>query len=244
MNYLQTQALVLKTWPLKEYDLIVALLSPELGKIRAVVKGVKRSTAKFRGYFEMPYHLNVQLYSSRSELKTISQTESLNPFLEIKKDIKKLFKAFVILEACLYGSSEGSESKPVFDLAIGVLNYLNQTATDNFVLGAFALKLLKAEGLTPEIKQCIYCQNPEIQAISVSEFATVCKNCAPANAKFFSKNTLTLFRLVLSNQINLAFSFAEKIPQNELKLSEELALDMLEHHFEHRLNSRAMATSI
>ena len=48
----RAEALVLRSAPLGEADLLVTLFTREAGKVRAVAKGARRSTAKLVGHLE------------------------------------------------------------------------------------------------------------------------------------------------------------------------------------------------
>ena len=48
----RADALVLRSVPLGEADLLVTLFTREAGKVRAVAKGARRSTAKLVGHLE------------------------------------------------------------------------------------------------------------------------------------------------------------------------------------------------
>lgn len=239
MPYLISEALVVKTWPLKEYDQIISLISPTLGKIRSVAKGIKKPSAKFKGYFEPPFLLKLELYEGKSELKTIVQAESINAYSNLKKDFTKLMSSFVILQACDYALEENADSKALFKLAIGVLNYLNvpQNPPD-FVLGAFGLRLLEVEGFTPILNSCAKCESKtDLTYLSIKDFGLICKRCR-TNEPQVPENILKLFQLTLNGHVKQALMSAKKMPSNEVKYAENLILDLIEFQMEKTLVSR------
>src|ERR1051325_11162408 len=75
MTY-RDEAVVLRTHKLGEADRIVTMLSRQHGKIRAVAKGVRRTSSKFGARLEPFMVVDVQLYEGRS-LDTVTQAESL-----------------------------------------------------------------------------------------------------------------------------------------------------------------------
>ena len=76
MPLYKDEAVVLRTHKLGEADRIVTMLSKSHGQIRAVAKGVRRTSSKFGSRVEPFMVVDVQLYEGRN-LDTISQVETL-----------------------------------------------------------------------------------------------------------------------------------------------------------------------
>ena len=75
------EAVVLRTHKLGEADRIITMLSRQRGKIRAVAKGVRRTTSKFGARLEPFSHIDLQFAVGRT-LDVITQVESLDAFGE------------------------------------------------------------------------------------------------------------------------------------------------------------------
>src|SRR5215813_6640058 len=71
-------AVVLRCQKLGESDRIVTLFTRKHGRIRAVAKGVRRTTSKFGARLEPFGHIDVQISESRSSLHTVSQVEGID----------------------------------------------------------------------------------------------------------------------------------------------------------------------
>ena len=65
MHLYRDEGVVLRTQKLGEADRIVTLLTREHGRVRAVAKGVRRTTSKFGARLEPFTHVDVQLYAGR-----------------------------------------------------------------------------------------------------------------------------------------------------------------------------------
>ena len=72
-------AVVLRTHKLGEADRIITLLSRGRGKVRAVARGVRRTSSKFGARLEPFSHVDVQLATGHS-LDVVAQVESLDAF--------------------------------------------------------------------------------------------------------------------------------------------------------------------
>ena len=72
-------AVVLRVTKLGEADRIVTLLTRREGRVRAVVKGVRRTKSRFGSRLEPFSHVDLQLYAGRN-LDIVTQAETLDPF--------------------------------------------------------------------------------------------------------------------------------------------------------------------
>ena len=66
MPLYRDEAIVLRTHKLGEADRIVTLLTRQHGKVRAVAKGVRRTTSRFGARLEPFMVVDVQCYEGRS----------------------------------------------------------------------------------------------------------------------------------------------------------------------------------
>ena len=73
------EAIVLRTHKLGEADRIVTLLTRQHGRVRAVAKGVRRTTSRFGSRLEPFTHVDLQLAEGRN-LDVITQAETIQPF--------------------------------------------------------------------------------------------------------------------------------------------------------------------
>ena len=73
------EAVVLRTHKLGEADRILTMLSRRHGKVRAVAKGVRRTSSKFGARLEPFMVADVQMYKGRS-LDIVQQAESLGAY--------------------------------------------------------------------------------------------------------------------------------------------------------------------
>src|SRR5690242_18053900 len=71
------EAIVVRTYRLGEADRIVVLFTKARGKVRAVAKGVRKTTSRFGARLEPTSHVALQLYEGR-HLDTITQAETLD----------------------------------------------------------------------------------------------------------------------------------------------------------------------
>ena len=79
-NSFRTEAIVLRTHRLGEADRIIEALTPEHGLVRAVAKGVRKTSSRLGSVVEPFMHSTLQLARGRGELHTVSQAQLLHPY--------------------------------------------------------------------------------------------------------------------------------------------------------------------
>ncbi|MEE2814921.1 MAG: DNA repair protein RecO, partial [Actinomycetota bacterium] len=92
------EAVILRTHKLGEADRIVTMLSRRNGKIRAVAKGVRRTSSKFGSRLEPFMVADVQMYKGRS-LDIVQQADSLGAYgADIAVDYERFTAASAMVE--------------------------------------------------------------------------------------------------------------------------------------------------
>src|SRR5215471_19113791 len=98
MPLYKEQGIVLRATKLGEADKILTILTQGSGKVRAVAKGIRRTTSKFGARLEPMTHVSLLLYQGRS-LDTVTQAEILSPFRASRRDFERIAAAETMLEA-------------------------------------------------------------------------------------------------------------------------------------------------
>ena len=98
MGLYRDEAIVLRTQKLGEADRIITLLTRGSGRVRAVAKGVRRTSSRFGSRLEPFTHVDLQLAEGRS-LDVVTQAETLHPFAgRIGSDYERYTAGTVMLE--------------------------------------------------------------------------------------------------------------------------------------------------
>src|SRR3989304_4519194 len=85
----KTEAVVVRAMDLGEADRILTLLTPGLGKLRAVAKGVRRSQSKLGGHLDLLTRSSVMVARGKN-LDIITQAQGLDSFLPLRNDLMRL----------------------------------------------------------------------------------------------------------------------------------------------------------
>ena len=229
---------VLRHYQLGEADRIVVLLTEEHGKVRAVAKGVRRTTSKFGARLEPMSHVRLLLYRGR-DLDIVSQAESVESLAPLLGDLDRASQAMAALEAVDQLALEREPNPALYRMLVGVLRTIAGPEPSPLVVPAFFWKLLAAEGLRPELDACVRCGGVEpdvtLVAFDLGEGGVLCRSCRSGTA--ISPAALTLLRDVLGGRLNEALALPESPTTHEVAV---LATRAIEHHLERRLRAVAM----
>jgi DNA repair protein RecO (recombination protein O) len=240
----RTPAVILKRMDLGEADRIVTLFSRDEGKIRAVAKGVRRTTSRSAGHLE-PFTLSDILLAVGRELDVISQADTLESFRVVRESLELSSHAYYLAEVVDLLTEDRQENRPVFDVLVQALHELALSHDIRLVLVAFHLRLLDAVGYRPELRECVTCRTaiqPERNRFSAQLGGVVCASCGPAEptARDIGTSALKLLRFVQATQGQRGVN----VPQAVCREAEALLRDYAEHIVERRLRSPALIARI
>ncbi|MCT9820024.1 DNA repair protein RecO [Microbacterium sp. W1N] len=195
------EVVVLRTHKLGEADRIVTLLSRRHGKVRAVAKGVRRTSSRFGARLEPFMVADVQLYQGRS-LDIVQQAESLGSYgAEIALHYDRYTAAHAMVEAA-DRLNEAEATPHQYLLLVGGLRALSRGDHDSrAVLDSYLLRAMSLSGWSPALDACARCGALGPHDWFVAQLGgTVCAACAPAGAARLRPETGDLLRALLAGE--------------------------------------------
>jgi DNA repair protein RecO (recombination protein O) len=181
MRAVKARAVVLSSLPLGEADRIVRLFTRELGRVDAVVKGVRKTTSRWGGRLE-PFNVcDLLLHPGRS-LYTVTQAQLVDVFAHLRLERQALVAAAVVCEAAAGLTPEHEPEVRIFALLRNTLRQLDAglqgpATRAPLVLGAL-LKLLYEAGYLPVLEQCASCGlGSRVLGFSAARGGLVCEDC-------------------------------------------------------------------
>lgn len=159
MRLTRDEAIVLRTQKLGEADRIITLLTRSSGRVRAVGRGVRRTTSKFGSRLEPFMHVDVQIAAGHS-LDVIAQVETLSPFgAAIGGDYARYTAGTAMLETAeRLVAEEGEPAVQHYLLLLAGLRALAEGAHEpTLVLDSFLLRALAVSGYAPSFDVCARC---------------------------------------------------------------------------------------
>ncbi|GAB3298441.1 DNA repair protein RecO [Parasphingorhabdus pacifica] len=236
MSLYRDSAVVLRVQKLGEADRIITLLTRRYGKVRAVAKGVRRTTSRFGARLEPFCHVDVQLYTGRT-LDVITQVQTLDAFgVHIVDDYQRYTTGCAVLETVDRLAAE--EEEPVLRLhllAVGALRALAGRERDpSLVLDAFLLRAMSYAGWAPALGECARCgvEGPHT-AFSVPGGGAMCVECRPAGSARPASVTFELMQALLHGN----WPVAEVAADTARREASGLIAAHLQWHMERQLRS-------
>lgn len=193
-------AVVLRVQKLGESDRIITLLTRRHGRVRAVARGVRRTTSRFGARLEPFGHVDLQLAGSPegvgTSLHSVSQVEAIvlygKAFLD---DYPRYTAASAIAETAERLSPiEREPALRLFQLTLGAFKALAaREHAAGLVLDAYLLRGMSQAGWAPALIECAVCGSPGRHgAFSVPAGGSVCANCRPPGSAHPNPATLDL----------------------------------------------------
>jgi DNA repair protein RecO (recombination protein O) len=195
------EAVVLRTQRLSEADRIITLLTREHGRVRAVARGVRRTTSRIGARVEPFSHVDVQLYEGRS-LDTVNQVETIAPHgAALAADYPAWTAGTAMLETAERLTPEEREpSLPQFALLVaGLRSLVGREHDPSLILDAYLLRSLAVAGWSPSFGECARCGAPgPHRAFSIPGGGMVCEDCRPPGSATPGEPTVALLAALLS----------------------------------------------
>lgn len=224
----KTEAIVLKRTNLGEADKILSLYTPNLGKIRAVAKGVRRPKSKLGGHVETLTRSSMMLAQGRN-LDIVTQSQTIDSFLALRNDLWFTSCALYVAELVERFTEEHMENYPVYRLLRHTIDSIVDTEDIDLLLRYFEIQLLGYLGYKPQLHTCIHCKaelEPVENYFSSSGGGVLCPDCRATEprVRLLSLNALKVMRLFQTS----TYDQVKKVHLN-LGLAKELETTMREY---------------
>ena len=153
----QSEAIVLRTYPLREADLLVTLFTRAEGKIKGVARAAKKSKRRFGGALEPLTWVRVY-YDDREgqELSRLDSCDILESPLSSTVDYPRVVALEHVGEALDELLPDREANDAIFRLAVSVLHQL-RSGSIWMPLTYFQLWLVRLVGFLPDLGECTAC---------------------------------------------------------------------------------------
>jgi DNA repair protein RecO (recombination protein O) len=238
---LTSEAVVLRTWPVHEADLVVSLFTRDFGKVTGVAKSALKSRKRFGGALEpMTVAQAWFVERPRQELVRLDQLEIVRSPLSLPVDATRLTVLSFFAEVLEQTLPEHDPQEAVFRL---ILSVLEQTTVEQpwLPLTYFALWMTRLMGLLPDIAHCTACGEALLAGeTSFNAFADglFCQVHRPGNGSDLSADSWQMALKMLRAPVT-AFA-GEAWPRRRGQDLRRFAMQSLERHMERKLKSGEM----
>lgn len=176
----QSEGFILRTYNIGEQDKIVVLFSRDKGLLKGVAKGARKFGNRFGSSLEPLSHVRMFYYEKEGkELVTISNSDLLESFFDIQKDLKTSYTLSYFSELIDAFFPARSKDDVLFRLLRSTLLSLQNGADVDFMSLYFEAWILKISGILPDFKHCKKCHKgaDETHWLSFKNDGILCSRC-------------------------------------------------------------------
>jgi DNA repair protein RecO (recombination protein O) len=238
MGVVSSDAVVLRTWPVRESDLIVSFFTRDYGRMSGVAKAALKSRKRFGGALE-PMTVARAWFAERprQELVRLDQLEIIHSPLSAPVDPVRMTVLSLYAEVLDETLPERDPQETVFRLVASVLE---QTTVEHpwMPLTYFLLWMTRLTGLLPDIAHCIVCGEvlhpgeTWFHSYSDGLFCALHRN---GNSSVLAADSWQLAQRMLRAPV-AAFA-AEPWPRRRAQDLRRFALQSIERHIERGLRT-------
>jgi len=190
----------MRTMDLGEADRVLTVLTPRLGKLRVIAKGVRRPRSRIGGGLQPFSDVQLVLAVGRT-FDVVTSTSLEDPHLGLRNDLHSTAAAWYVVELADRFCEGAADSHEAFRLLAQALSALDagSEVSREVVARWFELHLLEAMGFRPELTRCLECGaeiQPDGNSFSPVGGGVVCPQCAHAahGARPVSVDALKILR--------------------------------------------------
>jgi len=238
----ETEAIILKTFPLGEADRLVSFLGRASGRVRGVAAGARRVKNRYGSTLEVLSHVQIWYVEKETrELVRIQQCELLESFHKAQSNYELSTGLAVISETAELVLPDHEVAESMFRLILLAVREIERTGDWALPLSYFAFWTVRLGGWLPRFDRCAQCG---------AEFGTGAAYHAPWEPGLLCEECRRPGMKPLHLEARqLAERFAgERLDQMETRKSSSIALSELregalnwiEHHSDRKLKTRTL----
>lgn len=215
MKQIKVNGIILVENNMGDYDKMLTMLTPNLGKIGCSAKGARKPKSLLLAGSQFLCFGEYLLYKS-GENYVINSCETIELFYNIRTDLDKLTYATHITKIINDVTTENQNSYNTLKLFLNTLYEISETDKNmDLILAVFKLRLLKVLGFSPNIRECVACKSKEnLTYFSLKDNGLKCEICSKQDtgAIMLSEPTINAIKYILMADAKKIFSFniAEK----------------------------------
>jgi DNA repair protein RecO (recombination protein O) len=153
----QSEALILRTYPFHEADLLVTFFTRAEGKIRGVAKAAKKSKRRFGGALEPLTHVIAHWEEKeKQELARLDSCDIIASPLILEVNYSRLVALSYVSEVIDQLLPDREPSDDIFRLTLSVVRQL-KPGSIWMPLTYFDLWIVRLIGLLPDLQGCVIC---------------------------------------------------------------------------------------
>lgn len=218
MKTVKTKGIIIAEKVMSDFDKMLTILTPNMGKIECVAKGSRRPKSLLMAGTQFLCFGDYMLYKG-GENYSMNSCETIELFYNIRTDLDKLKYAVYITKIINDVTTENQNNYKILQLYLNTLYVISNTDKDlEFVTSIFRLRLLSIIGYRPEIEECKTCKEKEnLTKFSIRDNGFKCTACGKQDkgAIDMSETTKDAIRYIILSDAKKIYSF--QVPKESIK---------------------------
>jgi len=177
----RTEAVIFKTAPFSDADLIVTAFTLDYGLVHAFAKSSRKTKSRFGSSLEPLTYTKVSFWGrEESSLPRLTQSDIIKPFQSLRERPGCFFQVMEIIELTLGFLAERETYRECFHLLITTLNRIENDSLKNsavFNTILYKIRLLDMLGYGPRLEGCARCGTSG-HNFYISHGSIICGICA------------------------------------------------------------------
>jgi len=238
----ETEAIILKTFPLGEADRLVSFLGRTSGRLRGVAGGARRVKNRYGSTLEVLSHVQVWYVEKETrELVRIQQCELLESFHKAQSNYELSTGLAVISEAAELVLPDHEVAEPMFRLILLAAREIERTGDWVSPLTYFAFWTVRLGGWLPRFDRCSVC-GTEFGAGAAYhapwEPGLLCEKCRRPGMKPLHLEGRKMAERFTSERLDRIADLKDS--SKTLSELREAALNWIEHNSDRKLKTREL----
>jgi DNA repair protein RecO (recombination protein O) len=235
----ETEAIILKTFPLGEADRVVSFLGRTSGRLRGVAAGARLLKNRFGSTLEILSHVQIWYVERETrELVRIQQAESLESLHKAQCDYGLSTGLAVISEIAELVLPEHEVSEAMFRLTLMASREIERTGNWELPLSYFSFWTVRLGGWLPRFDRCASCGSAFAGGpafYDARRAGLFCEKCRHAGMKPMQQQTRALAERFTGERLDrMPFDKEMQATAGELRRA---SLAWIELNAERRLNT-------
>ena len=179
MKQIKVNGIVIAENNMGDFDKMLTILTPNLGKIGCSAKGARRPKSLLLSGTQFLCFGEYMLFKG-SDTYRINSCETIELFYNIRTDLDKLTYATYITKIVSDVTTENQNSFNTLKLFLNTLYMISETDKDlDFITSIFKIRMLKILGFTPNVNQCVCCkEKTNLTHFSIIDNGLKCSSCS------------------------------------------------------------------
>lgn len=210
MGVIKTKGIILAQNNMGDYDKMVTLLTPDLGKIGCSARGARRPKSTLMAGTQFLCFGDFLVYKGANNYH-INSCEPIEIFYNLRMDLDKLTYATKVAKIVSDVTDENQNTYRILQLTLNTIYMISETDKDlDFILSIFKIRLLVLLGFKPIIHKCTNCNEKEkLRYFSFKDSGFKCEACGKQDkgAIMISDTTIKAIRYITMSDPKKIFSF-------------------------------------